>query len=153
MGDITRRWPFDSGEYPRFELVIREPAMTGDGLGLKTWGSSYRLAQMLPNFATTSLSHLLSARQDGSAVSVLELGSGTGLLGLAAAAIWKTEVVLSDMVPIMPNLRFNVTENRRTIEGLGGYLSAGPLTWGGSEDEVDQVLFSKGNQFKASCRG
>ncbi len=132
MGEMVRRWPFDGhGCYPPFELVIREPALTGDSLGLKTWGSSYALAQMLHDFSGSSLRHLLSAgRGGGSAVSVLELGSGTGLLGLAAAAIWQTDVVLSDLPTIMPNLVANGDQNRATLESRGGHIRAGALTWG-----------------------
>ncbi len=151
MGEMVRRWPFDGhGCYPSFELVIREPALTGDSLGLKTWGSSYALAQMLHDFSGSSLRHLLSAgRGGGSAVSVLELGSGTGLLGLAAAAIWQTDVVLSDLPTIMPNLVANGDQNRATLESRGGHIRAGALTWGGSTaDDIDQKLFSKKNQFK-----
>ncbi len=94
MGEITRRWPFESDGYARFELTIREPPITGDSLGLKTWGSSYLLAQNLHQFASDQLSHLVNDSSDSKSLAVLELGSGTGLLGLAAACIWRTSVVL-----------------------------------------------------------
>lgn len=147
MGEITRRWPFDEGGYSPFDLVVREPPLTGDNLGLKTWGSSYVLAQMLHTIGETSLSHLLR-NNDKPNPPVLELGSGTGLLGLAAAPIWKTHVILSDLPEIMPNLHHNVEANRSTIETRGGSVEAGALTWGGLADEIDADLFPTRNNFR-----
>lgn len=156
MGEITRRWPFESKDYPVFELTIREPPLTGDSLGLKTWGSSYALARMLHHFASGPLSHLLVPNPKALAsgptpgpVPVLELGSGTGLLGLAAAAIWQVPVALSDLPAIVPNLAHNVDQNRAVVDMLGGDVSVGALTWGGhGEDQVDPDLFGEKNQFK-----
>lgn len=140
-----RRWPFESDEYQPFELIVREPPLTGDNLGLKTWGSSYVLAQMLHTIGETSLSHLLGQGNDKP--PVLELGSGTGLLGLAAAATWQTHVLLSDLPDIMSNLAYNVSQNRAMIEERGGSVDAGALTWGGEEDEIDPILFTAKNNF------
>lgn len=148
MGEITRRWPFDGDGYTAFDLVVREPPLTGDNLGLKTWGSSYVLAQMLHNVGESSLSHLLHPKDGRLKPSILELGSGTGLLGLAAAPIWQAHVILSDLPEIVPNLAHNVQVNRPTIEARGGSVEAGALTWGGEEDEIDEVLFPNKNTFK-----
>ncbi|KAI1082031.1 putative methyltransferase-domain-containing protein [Whalleya microplaca] len=146
MGEITRRWPFESQGASPFELIIREPPITGDCLGLKTWGSSYLLAQQLDKIAASSLSHLLQSRQPDAPLKVLELGSGTGLLGMAAAAIWGTDVVLTDLPTILPNLTFNVQRNRQVIEALDGNVDSGVLVWGSDDDNAE--LFTKKNQFK-----
>ncbi|KUI58667.1 Protein-lysine N-methyltransferase EFM2 [Cytospora mali] len=148
MGEIIRRWPFEDADYAPFDLAIKEPPLTGDNLGLKTWGSSYVLSQMLFTIGQTSLSHLLGQEDNQIRPAVLELGSGTGLLGLAAAAIWRTQVILSDLPEIVPNLSYNVEKNRQMIEERGGAVVAGALTWGGDEDEVDPVLFPTKNSFK-----
>lgn len=152
MGEIVRKWPFESYEYASFDLTIKEPPLVGDSLGFKTWGSSYLLALMLDGFAASSLSHLLNESRDSPFVPVVELGSGTGLLGLAAAAIWQTHVVLSDLPTIMPNLMENIDRNRKIVESLGGSLDAGALTWGGDVDETDQDLFQNKHLFKVSLQ-
>lgn len=152
MGEVTRRWPFegDGVACEPFELIIKEPALTGDSLGFKTWGSSYVLSRHLPRLAATSLFKLFDETLGQPPPTVLELGSGTGLLGVAAAALWQTHVILSDLPNIVPNLKDNTERNRSLVEARGGSMSVGPLTWGGEEDEIDQVLFGEPFQFKAS---
>lgn len=149
MGEITRRWPFESEAYSPFDLILREPALTGDNLGLKTWGSSYILAQMLHTIGKTSLAHLFGEAAGRPRPPVLELGSGTGLLGLAAAAVWRTHVILTDLPEIVPNLAHNAEKNLATVQDRGGSLASGALTWGGDEDEIDPVLFTAKHSFDA----
>lgn len=143
MGEITRKWPFRNRQVP-FELIVREPPITGDSLGHKTWGSSFLMAQLLDSLASGSLAHLLvpGCRES---LGVLELGSGTGLLGIAAAAMWQVEVVLSDLPDIVTNLDYNIEQNRVVVEQLGGKMCSGILTWG-SENGND-ARFSSGHQF------
>ncbi|KAI0804328.1 putative methyltransferase-domain-containing protein [Xylaria sp. FL0064] len=143
MGEITRRWPFQNRQTP-FELAVREPPITGDSLGHKTWGSSYLMAQLLDDLSSGSLAHLLTSDRRES-LKILELGSGTGLLGIAAAAIWQADAVLSDLPDIMPNLDYNIEQNRATVERLGGNLSSGVLIWGSKS--ANDARFSSRNQF------
>lgn len=153
MGEITRKWPFEDLSYGEFSLTIREPPLTGDSLGLKTWGSSYVLAQLLPRFASGPLAHLLldDAGLNSRPIEVLELGSGTGLLGLAAAASWRVDVVLTDLPNIMPNLAYNADLNRKTIELHGGRIDTALLTWGGEGSEVD-TRFRTTNHYKVRSK-
>ncbi|OTA87867.1 hypothetical protein M434DRAFT_399273 [Hypoxylon sp. CO27-5] len=146
MGEITRRWPLESQASAPFELIIREPPITGDCLGFKTWGSSYLLAQSLGKIAEDSLSHLLQLGRPNRSFDVLELGSGTGLLGMAVAAIWQASVVLTDLPDIVPNLAYNIEGNRSTIEALGGRVDSGALIWGSDEGNAER--FARKNQFK-----
>jgi hypothetical protein len=140
MGEITRQWPF-----PTFTLSIREPPLTGDALGLKTWTSSYILAQLLPSIASSPpLAHLFAAPTPP---KILELGAGTGLLGLAAACLFPgASVVLTDLPLIVPNLAHNVSLNRATVEarGGGGTADAAALTWGGAVD----ARFAAGERYR-----
>lgn len=81
-------------------LYLQEPALTGDNLGLKTWGSSLVLSQRL---AVNHKELLLG--------SVLELGAGTGLVGLVCDKLG-FHTTLTDLPEIVGNLEHNVTLNK-----------------------------------------
>lgn len=104
------------------DLTLHEPALTGDSLGLKTWASSYLLAKRMT---------LLQAKLPPVPPSalVLELGSGTGLVGLAAAAILHRNVILTDLPEIVPNLDRNATANAGSISLHGGKANCAILDW------------------------
>jgi hypothetical protein len=97
------------------ELVIHEPSMTADNLGLKTWAASYCLAK---RFVGMELEGRL-----------LELGAGTGLVGMAAAAACGADVLLTDLPEIQENLVKNLERNRDVIQSGGGRVSAAILDW------------------------
>jgi predicted nicotinamide N-methyase len=109
---------------PEAMIVLREPSLTGDNLGHKTWAASYLLAkrlallkQYLPQF---------SEREDP---RVLELGGGTGLVGISAAAILSAPVALTDLPEICSNLAYNCQANESTIASNGGSTNIFPLDW------------------------
>lgn len=82
-------------------LQLKEPSLTSDNLGLKTWGSSFLLGSRLANPKFEGV-YLKSP--------VLELGSGTGLVGMISCILgYKT--TLTDLAEIVPNLRDNVELN------------------------------------------
>jgi len=120
MGAMSRKFriPSSAGS---FELDIHEPTMTGDDLGLKTWAASYMLARRLHTFGLIRESAEERPR-------VLELGSGTGLVGLAMAGLG-ADVVLTDMSSIYANLARNVESHAAMIEHRGGCARAGVLDW------------------------
>lgn len=120
MGAISRQFriPTPTGH---FELSIHEPGLTGDDLGLKTWAASFLLAKRLHTFGLLDSRGLPRPQ-------VLELGSGTGLVGLAMAALG-ADVVLTDLPSIYPNLARNVQSNSETVQQNGGSTRCGVLDW------------------------
>lgn len=101
-------------------VTLHEPSLTGDNLGLKTWTSSLLMSKRLQAWRQ----HLPK-----SDVRVLELGAGTGLVGISAACVWQASVTLTDLPAIVPNLKNNLELNENLIKQHGGSVSAGPLDW------------------------
>lgn len=95
--------------------------MTGDELGLKTWAASYLLAKRLHTLQPMRSDDIPKLR-------VLELGSGTGLVGLAMAGLG-ADVHLTDLSSICPNLARNVQANSRTISQNSGSAHTATLDW------------------------
>ncbi|KAF2006716.1 hypothetical protein P154DRAFT_542066 [Amniculicola lignicola CBS 123094] len=118
-GALSRQFRIPSGTGP-FELTIHEPTLTADNLGLKTWAASYLLAKRLHHFDLVKPG--LPKPQ------VLELGSGTGLVGLAMACLG-ANVVLTDLPNIYPNLARNAVDNNGLIRDRGGSTRSGILDW------------------------
>ncbi|KAF2100302.1 hypothetical protein NA57DRAFT_54393 [Rhizodiscina lignyota] len=110
------------------EILLHEPSLTADNLGLKTWCASYLLSKRLHELELPSLQKELSKTSQG-LYQVLELGSGTGLVGMAAAAVLGAGVVLTDLPEIESNLARNVETNRTVIQRNGGLARTAVLDW------------------------
>jgi predicted nicotinamide N-methyase len=121
MSDVSRTFsiPSRSGS---LDIVLHEPSLTSDNLGLKTWAASFLLSKRLLKF-------LIPCLESDKQLRILELGSGTGLVGIAAAAVLKANVHLTDLPDIVPNLVRNVQSNEKVITANGGIASAGQLDW------------------------
>ena len=104
------------------QLTLYEPPMTSDNLGLKTWASSYLLAKQLYSLRQ----HIPDLAADA---SILELGSGTGLVGMAAALVFERCTILTDLPEIVPNLEQNARSNSEVISSRGGTVCAAVLDW------------------------
>ena len=144
-GPIDRNFviSLDDRSTKRVTFRIHEPALTGDNLGLKTWGSSYAIANQLkhlrPHFehithgsdfpAPDPLS--LSRRINSENANVLELGAGTGLLGMAFAVVFELPVISTDLTEIVPNLHRNVSINEEALESTShsNDVTVGTLDW------------------------
>ncbi|KAF1944657.1 hypothetical protein EJ02DRAFT_340559, partial [Clathrospora elynae] len=120
MGAMSRTFRIPTPSEP-FELSIHEPALTGDDLGLKTWAASYLLAKRLNSFR-------LVPSDTQQKLQVLELGSGTGLVGLAMAGLG-ADVVLTDLPSICTNLARNAQANREIVSQNGGSTRTAILDW------------------------
>lgn len=100
--------------------MLQEPALTGDNLGHKTWAASYllvkrlpRLAHLLPFLSLATINNQAQAQAPGPS-SVLELGAGTGVVGLAFVALFPSLVTLTDLPAITPSLSTNAHSNAST---------------------------------------
>ena len=138
MGELNRTWTIPPSEtLPEMSFEIREPPLTGDNLGFKTWGTAFAIAKKLEYIGTHLPKDALSSGSTReSPARVLELGSGTGLVGIAAAAIWSTSILLTDLPEIQSNLDFNIQANSETVSTRGGQLSSHILDWKSDEGLV-----------------
>ncbi|KAK5051620.1 hypothetical protein LTR84_003272 [Exophiala bonariae] len=121
LPDLTRTFAIND----HLSFLIHEPTLTGDHLGLKTWTSSLLLSQRLPELRKYIVDDCSR---------VLELGSGTGLVGMAAACAWNVHVLLTDLPDIVPNLQRNLDENREVIDRHKGSATARQLDWADKTD-------------------
>jgi len=80
-------------------VVIGERANSSQGTGHAVWDGSIVLAKFLERRGLT--------RGD----AVLELGAGTGLVGICAAVLGAGRVVVSDLEYAMDNMSVNITRN------------------------------------------
>ncbi|KAK7624129.1 hypothetical protein IWX50DRAFT_671236 [Phyllosticta citricarpa] len=128
MGAISRKFwiPFTK-EGDGEDIQLHEPPLTGDNLGFKTWASSYLLAKKLHRLADDR--RLFSSSGKAGPHSILELGSGTGLVGLAAAAALGAEVILTDLPEIIENVDRNIESNRDILEQHNGNAFSAILDW------------------------
>ncbi|GME96427.1 unnamed protein product [Ambrosiozyma monospora] len=82
------------------EIKLHEPSITEDNLGLKTWGASLTMSQRL------SYRHKELLKEP-----VLELGAGTGLVGITIGLLGYQDVTLTDLPEIVGNMKANVELN------------------------------------------
>ncbi len=100
--------------------------------GCNTWDASVVLAKYL------ELNPELVANK-----VVLELGSGTGLTGLAAAALGASHTVLTDLAYVIPNLNKNIDDNRAILGGHITNIESKVLDWFRDETYLLSMLDSK----------
>ncbi|CAD6590726.1 MAG: hypothetical protein ASARMPRED_004983 [Alectoria sarmentosa] len=142
------------------DIKLHEPSLTGDNLGHKTWVASYLLAKRLPlllprlfpgiktssEMANPHLNPWAQYPKDPhhprpitpspppTRPHILELGAGTGLVGLAASALFATHTHLTDLPSILPNLQTNVAKNASLT--TSSTVTAGPLDWSDRHSSV-----------------
>lgn len=110
--------------------IGEKAGVTADNLSLATWGSSFILANILWKYKdqmSKLARHPRSSNQDR--IPVLELGAGTGLVGLSAASIWRLPVLFTDLSPILPGLSENLSLNKGMLADAGVEVSYGTLDW------------------------
>ncbi|VFQ85647.1 unnamed protein product [Cuscuta campestris] len=115
-------------------ILIRQ--IPSQGLSFQLWPAAATLINLLDarRHAHPTLSALLARRDAGNPLRALELGSGTGAAGIAAAAILGARVTVTDLPHVLPNIQFNVDLNREALETHGGAVDVAALSWGEMED-------------------
>lgn len=131
--------PTASGE--EFTLTLHEPSLTADNLGMKTWVSSYLLSQRLHNIVDSAPQLVPSEStgpRDNKTLRALELGAGTGLVGLSFAALCgpSAKIYLTDLPPIVSNLAHNVALNAELLDKCSASVTTGVLDWSVDPDPL-----------------
>lgn len=107
-------------------IHISEPGLVADQLPLETWASSTILASRLHRIP---ISFPAACK-----LPIVELGAGTGLVGIAAARVYGQRVVLTDLPPILPALEANASLNEAdAVAGVLDWCSPDDLQVGGEE--------------------
>lgn len=129
-------------------LAIRQ--ISSQGLSFQLWPAATSLVALLDAHrlspAASPLAPLLSSLRRP--LRILELGSGTGLVSIAAAAALGAAVTATDLPHVLPNLRFNAEANAAAVAaGGGGSVAAKGLRWGedgdvDGEEEYDLIVGS-----------
>ncbi|KAG0463441.1 hypothetical protein HPP92_019510 [Vanilla planifolia] len=111
------------------EIVIRQ--LPSQGLSFQLWPAAFSFVSLLDRDPSALL---LPSDSAAIPLRILELGSGTGLVGIAAAAILGAHVTLTDLPHVLPNLEFNALANSGIVSARGGSITVRQLRWGASED-------------------
>ena len=150
MPTVTRKFTIQGellksgvSERDPLEITIHEPSLTSDDLGLKTWAASYLLSKRL---------NALQSHLPERPLRVLELGAGTGLLGISFASIIPgTRIDLTDLPEIVPNLSLNLTKNSNKLQEVGSKGSVRVLDWNampelpkGNTQSLQEISFPAG---------
>ncbi|CAI7666780.1 unnamed protein product [Penicillium pancosmium] len=126
--------PTSSGE--EYTLTLHEPSLTSDNLGMKTWVSSYLLSRRLHKLLESPAELVPTSSTEPSTpndkqLRALELGSGTGLVGLSFAALKgkSATIHLTDLPEIVPNLAHNASLNVELMKTSEASVTTGVLDW------------------------
>lgn len=133
--------PTSSGD--DYTLTLHEPSLTSDNLGMKTWVSSYLLSRRLhklldspPELVPMTSTEPLATNDKR--LRALELGSGTGLVGLSFAALKgkSATIHLTDLPEIVPNLAHNASLNVELMNRTEANVTTGVLDWSITPDPL-----------------
>ncbi|CAG8570681.1 9490_t:CDS:2 [Racocetra fulgida] len=107
-GPIIRDWSFPAppGNNKPISLKIRDSTLLDDDVGFKTWGAAYLLAKRCTSGQAMPLDKIQST-------FILEIGTGTGLVGLTCAMIGCLNVLLTDYhLNVLSNVAYNINLNQ-----------------------------------------
>ncbi|APA09896.1 hypothetical protein sscle_05g046660 [Sclerotinia sclerotiorum 1980 UF-70] len=128
----------ESGMTVKIELTMGSDEMMSNNTTINvdpTKKGSKILARILVDEIDPTQNEQLSGNHSRNKGRILELGSGTGLLGLTAAMLWNRTTILTDLPDIVPNLDINLKRN-----GFGqtpeNNATAAILDWSDAEHSV-----------------
>ncbi|GJW21172.1 N-lysine methyltransferase METTL21A-like protein [Tanacetum coccineum] len=113
-------------------LTIRQ--LPSQGLSFQLWPAAETFVKLFDSynpsntdkFSVTVAKYAIQKKP----IRILELGSGTGIVGITAAAILGAEVTVTDLPHVLPNMEYNVGLNREVMVPRGGEVRVAPLSWG-----------------------
>lgn len=120
------------------DVVIAEANVSAENLALKTWTSSFVLASQLHKF------NVCFDQNDD--IPILEVGAGTGLVGLTAALLWQKHAILTDLPGILPGIRMNVDLNLASLKNASTDAECGSLDW----KEAETLYLENGEAYHTS---
>lgn len=112
------------------EATLTSTQIRSQGLSFQLWPAASTLLSLLDR----APSSLLLPPSTATPLNILELGSGTGLVGIAAAAVLGAHVTLTDLPHVLPNLQFNADANADAVAARRGSISVRQLIWGDEGD-------------------
>ncbi|EOA12727.1 hypothetical protein CARUB_v10028172mg [Capsella rubella] len=131
-------------------VVIRQ--LTSQGLSFQLWPAASSFVTLLDNYrldpSNSPLTATLSPLAKSSPLNILELGSGTGVVGIAAAITLSANVTVTDLPHVLDNLNFNAEANAEVVARFGGKVHVAPVRWGEADDvevlggDVDLIVAS-----------
>ncbi|KAK4346848.1 hypothetical protein RND71_033187 [Anisodus tanguticus] len=131
-------------------IAIRQ--LPSQGLSFQLWPAATILVTLLDNNrnhnGSTPFSNLFKRQENGDSLPlrILELGSGTGVVGIAAAAIFGAKVTVTDLPHVLPNIQFNVDGNSKVLEQQSGVVDVAALSWGGESQHMRFFLLGGGKK-------
>ncbi|CAK8562267.1 unnamed protein product [Lathyrus sativus] len=116
--------------------------LPSEGLSFQLWPAATSLVSLLDshriNPTNSPLSSVFTTRNSNANANaplrILELGSGTGIVGIVAAVTLGSNVTLTDLPHVVPNLKFNAEANAGVVGSSGGSVTFAPLRWGHADD-------------------
>jgi len=126
--------PTGNSSNPILKISITEPALQAKSLPLTTWASAEILAGQMQTISGSVIVFPPDLEQSA-VIPILELGAGTGMVGVSAAVRFRQPAVLTDLVPIVPGIAANVALNEHLLlqhsgnDGEKTRVVCGTLDW------------------------
>ncbi|KAF8944237.1 Methyltransferase-like protein 21D [Haplosporangium gracile] len=152
----SRDYEFNSYLIEPLEIYEDPSGLLHGGVGSTVWDTAIVLSKYLEKSNILATSSAIASRSKQNTLNILELGSGTGLVGLAVARMLsatgqKARIVLTDKANVLPLLQRNMEKNPAT----GIELEARVLDWeavsGVKAKTVEKKSSSEGD--KSSSEG